>query len=154
MRHPFGSGYTSLFSSLPVGFGRRVRAGGLVVASEVAFDEVTVFKGVFDWVAMVVARRLDDFDEADVVDLASLLLVGSVDRHDELAIAAPLAVLLAFPPPIAVLSLVYGFGLSLALVLIEDCSDGLLVGGMAFNEVEPFLDCPRFALLHKMVREW
>ena len=34
---------------------RRVCASYLVVTFEVEFDEVIVFKGVFDWVAMVVA---------------------------------------------------------------------------------------------------
>jgi hypothetical protein len=78
MRHPFGSGYTSLFSSLPVGFGRRVRAGGLVVASEVAFDEVTVFKGVFDWVAMVVAQQLDYLVKTIVVLVRCLWTLSTI----------------------------------------------------------------------------
>jgi hypothetical protein len=64
-----------------------------------------------------------------VVELASLLLMDHVDRRDELAVVAPLAVLLALCLSIVVFSLFRGFGLSLALVLVEDCTDGLLAGG-------------------------
>jgi hypothetical protein len=48
----------------------------------------------------------------------------------------PLAVLLAFPSPIAVVSLVHGFSLGLTLVFAKDCPNNLLVGGMACREVE------------------
>ena len=50
-----------------------------------------------------------------MVELASLLLVDPVDHHDKPATTMPPAVLLAFLSPIAVLSLVRGFGLGLAL---------------------------------------
>ena len=80
-----------------------------------------------------------------MVELASLLLVDLVDHRDKLTVVAPLAVLLAFPSPIAVISLVRGFGLSLTLVFAKDCSDGLLVGGMAYSEDEQLLHRPWFA---------
>ena len=56
----------------------RVHAGCLVVALEVMFDEVALFKGVFDWVAMVVAWQLDYLVKTNMVELASLLLVQSL----------------------------------------------------------------------------
>ena len=59
-----------------------------------------------------------------------------VDRHDKLTVVTSPAILLAFPSPIAVLSLIRGFGLSLTLVFAKDCPDSFLVGGMACLEVE------------------
>ena len=85
---------------------------------------------------MVAAWHLHYLVETDVVELASLLLMDPVDRRDELAVAAPLAVLLALHPSIAVFSLIHGFGLSLTLLFVEDCMDGLLAGGVACREVE------------------
>jgi hypothetical protein len=75
----------------------------------------------------------------------SFLLVDLIDCHDELVVTVPPAVLFALPPPIAVLSLVRGFSLSLTLTFAKDCLDGLLVGGVACHEVEQLLRCPRFA---------
>ena len=85
---------------------------------------------------MVVAQQLDYFVEADVVELASLMLVDSIYRCDELAIAAPLAILLAFPLPGAVPSLIRGLSHGLALLLVEVCSDSLLARGVDHCEVE------------------
>ena len=59
-----------------------------------------------------------------------------IDGHDELAVAVPPTILLAFYSPIAVLSFICGFGLRLALVLAEDCMDDLLAGGLTCHEVE------------------
>ena len=115
---------------------RYVRAGHLVVATEVALDEVALLECVLDWIAMIATRHLDYLVEADMAGLASLLLMDPVDSCDELAIAAPLTVLLAFYSPIAVLSLICGFGLRLALVLVEDCMDGLLTRGVTCREIE------------------
>ena len=85
---------------------------------------------------MVAAWHLHYLVETDVVELASLLLMDPIDCHDELTIVAPLAILLAFPPLSVVPSLVCGLSLSLALLLIEVCSDGLLFEGMAHCKVE------------------
>jgi hypothetical protein len=57
----------------------------------------------------------------------------------------PPAVLLAFSSSIAVLSLIHRFGLGLTLILAKDCTDRLLVGGMACREVEQLPRRPRFA---------
>jgi len=62
--------------------------------------------------------------------------VDSVVCHDELAIVVPLDVLLAFPPPCMIPSIIHGLSLSLALVFVEVCSDGLLTGGVARCKVE------------------
>ena len=91
---------------------------------------------------MVVARQLDYLVKTNVVELASFLPMDPNDRRDKLAIVAPLAIFLAFPSPIAVLSLVRGFCLGLALVFAKDCPDGLLAGGMACREVEQLLHHP------------
>jgi len=69
-----------------------------------------------------------------------------VDRRDELTIAMPLAVFLTFPSPIAVLSLIRGFGLGLALVCAKHSLDGLLAGGMSCSEVEPLSCRTQFAV--------
>jgi hypothetical protein len=68
-----------------------------------------------------------------------------VDRRDELIVTVPPTVLLAFSPLIAVLRLVLGFGLSLTLVFAKDCTNGLLVGGVACHEVEQLLHHSCFA---------
>ena len=81
-----------------------------------------------------------------MVEFASLLPVDPVDRRDELAVAAPPAILLACSSPIAVLSLIRGFGLSLTLVLVEDCTYNLLVRGMTCREVRKLSCHPRFAV--------
>jgi len=62
--------------------------------------------------------------------------MDSVDRRDELTVMTTVVVLLALPPPIEVLSFVLGFGLSLNLVFVKDCLDGLLAEGMTYHEVE------------------
>jgi hypothetical protein len=93
---------------------------------------------------MIVARHLDYLVEADIIELASLLLVDLVDHHDELAVAVPLAILLALYPSTRVFGLVRGFCLSLTLVFVEDCTDNLLAGGVACHEVEQLLRRPRF----------
>jgi hypothetical protein len=80
-----------------------------------------------------------------MVELVSLLPIDPIDRHDKLAVVVTLAILLAFPSPIAVLSLVRGFGLGLALVFAKDCSNGLLAEGMAYSEVEQLLRHSQFA---------
>ena len=85
---------------------------------------------------MVVTWYLDHPVETDVVELASFLLVDPVDGRDELAIAAPPAILLAFYTLVAVPSLIHGFSLCLALVLAKDCTNGLLAEGMACCEVD------------------
>ena len=82
---------------------------------------------------MVVAQQLDYPIKTDKVELASFL---PVDSYDELTVAMPLAILLAFPSPITVFSLVHGFGLSLTLVFEKDCPNSLLTGGMACCEVD------------------
>ena len=66
---------------------------------------------------MVVAWHHDYLVETNVVELASLLPVDPINHHDELAVAAPLAILLSFSPSIVVLSLIHGFGLNLTLIL-------------------------------------
>ena len=90
------------------------------------------------WVAMVelVARHLDSLVETNMVELASLLFVDPVDYHNELTVAVPPAILLALHSSVVVLGLIHGFSLSLTLVLLEYCVDGLLAGGMACCEVE------------------
>ena len=60
------------------------------------------------------------------------------------------AVLLAFPSPIAVLSLVCGFGLSLTLVFAKDCLEGFLTEGMACHEVEQLPRRPWLAMSELM----
>jgi hypothetical protein len=66
---------------------------------------------------MVTTPHLDYLIETDMVELASLLFVDLIDCHDELTIAAPLAILLALYSSVVVLSLACRFNLSLALVL-------------------------------------
>ena len=61
-----------------------------------------------------------------MVKLASLLFVDPIDCYNELAIVAPLVVLLALHSLVAALGLVCGFSLSLTLVLQEYCADSLL----------------------------
>jgi hypothetical protein len=70
------------------------------------------------------------------LSLLVFLLVDLIDGCDELAVAVPPTILFAFYSPIVVLSLICGFSLPLALVLIEDCTNGLLVGGMTHYKVE------------------
>jgi hypothetical protein len=122
----------------------RVRAGHLVVAVEVALDEVALLEGVLDWIAMIVARHLDYLVKTDIVELASLLFVDPIDYRNELAVVAPLAVLLALHSSVAVLGLVRGFSLSLTLVLPEYYVDGLLAEGMACCEVKQLPHCSWF----------
>ena len=81
-----------------------------------------------------------------MVELASLLPMDPVNHRDELAVVVPPAILLAFSPSIVVLSLICGFGLNLTLVLVEDCMDNLLAGGVACCEVEQLLCCLWFAV--------
>ena len=52
-----------------------------------------------------------------MVELASLLVMDSVDRHNKLAVTTPIAIVLALPLLSDIPSLVGGLGLSLALVL-------------------------------------
>ena len=80
-----------------------------------------------------------------MVDLASLQLVDPIDRRDELTVVASPTILFALYLLIAVFSLICGFSLGLALVFVEDCIDGLLVGGVACREVEQLPHRPRFA---------
>ena len=94
---------------------------------------------------MVLAWHHDYLIKTNMVELASFLPMDPVGRRDKLAVVTPLVVLLAFSSLIVVLSLIRGFGLSLTLVLAEDCVDGLLVGGMACCEVEQLPRCPWFA---------
>jgi len=108
-------------------------------------DEVALIEGVLDWIAMIIAQHLDYLVEADMVDLASLLLMDPVDHHDKLAVAVPLAILLALYPSITVFSLVCGFSLSLTLVFVEDCMDIILAEDVACCEVEQFPHRPQFA---------
>jgi hypothetical protein len=68
---------------------RRICAGCLVVTTEVALDKVAFLEGVLDWETMVVVRHLDYLVEADMVELASLLLVDPVDRRDKFTVAVP-----------------------------------------------------------------
>ena len=105
---------------------------------------------------MVAARQLDYLIKTDMVELASLLLVDPIDRRDKLDVATPPAVLLAFPSPITVLSLIRGFGLGLAFVFAKDCPNGLLTGGMACGEVDQLPRRPRFCyvLAHGRVLYW
>jgi hypothetical protein len=95
---------------------------------------------------MVVALHLDYLVKTDVVELASLLLMDLVDHCNKLAVAAPLAVLLALYLSIAVFSLIRWFGLSLSLVFAEDCMDSLLARGVACRKVEQLPRRPRFAV--------
>ena len=85
---------------------------------------------------MIATWHLDYLVKADMAELASLLLMDPIDGYDELAVMVPPTVLLAFYSPIMVLSLIYGFGLRLALVLAEDCMDGLHNKGETCREVE------------------
>jgi hypothetical protein len=101
------------------------RASHLVVATEVALDEVALFECVLDWTAMIVTRHLDYLVKANMVELSSFLLVDPVDDCDELAVTVPLTIL-AFYSPIVVLSLLCGFGLCLTFMLVENCTDSLL----------------------------
>ena len=80
---------------------------------------------------MIAAWHLDNLAETDMVELASLLFVDPIDYRNELAIMVPPAILLALHSSVAALGLVYRFGLSLTLVLLEYYADGLLVGGVA-----------------------
>jgi hypothetical protein len=91
---------------------------------------------VLDWIAKVAAWHLDYLIEADVVELASLLLVDPVDYHNELAVAAPPAVLLALYPSTTIFSLIREFSMSFELVFAEDCTDDLLTRGVACHEVK------------------
>ena len=95
---------------------------------------------------MIVTRHLDYLVKADMAELASLLLIDPIDGCDELAVVVPPTILLAFYSPIAVLSLICGFGLHLALVLAEDCTDNLLAGGVTCHEVEQLPRRLRFAV--------
>jgi len=99
---------------------------------------------------MIATWHLDYLVEADMVELASLLPVDPINRRGKLAVTAPPAALLAFAPSIAVLSLICGFGLSLTLVLVEDCMDVLLTGGLAYCEVEQLPCHPRFVAFELM----
>ena len=71
-----------------------------------------------------------------MAELGSFLLMDPVDGYDELVVAVPPTVLLAFYLPIVVFSLICGLGLRLALVLADDCMDGLLPRGVTCCEVE------------------
>ena len=64
-----------------------------------------------------------------------------IDRCDEFTLMAPPTVLLAFPSLTVVLSLVHGFSLILTLVFAEDCSNGLLAGGIACRGVDQLPRC-------------
>jgi hypothetical protein len=94
---------------------------------------------------VIVARHLNYLVEADVVELASLLLMDPVDHCDELTIMMPPTVLLALYSSTVVFSLVCGSSLSLTLVFAEDCTDGLLARGVACREVEQLPHRSRFA---------
>ena len=118
------------------GPGCGICAGHLIVATEVALDEVTLLEGVLNWIAMVMAWHLDYLVKADMVELASFLLMDLVDGCHKLAVAMPPTVLLVLYSPIVDLSLICGFGLCLALVLVEDCTDGLLARGVTCCEVK------------------
>ena len=67
-----------------------------------------------------------------------------VDHRDKLALAMPLVIFPALPPPSAVPGLIHGLSLGLSLVFAEDCLDGLLAGGMACCEVEQLSHCSWF----------
>ena len=71
-----------------------------------------------------------------MVELASFLLVDLVGSRDELIVMAPPTVLLTLYSVIAVPSLIYGFGLSLARMLVEDYTDDLFARGVACCKVE------------------
>ena len=71
-----------------------------------------------------------------MVELASFLLADPIGGRDKLTVAAPPTVLFAVYSSIVVPSLIHGFVLSLALMFVEDCADGLLIGGVACCEVE------------------
>ena len=101
---------------------------------------------------MVAAWHLDYLVEADMVELASLLLMDPIDHRDELTVAAPLAILLALYSSIVVFSLIHEFGLSLALVFAEDCMDGLLAGGMACRAVKQ-LPCHSWFAAFELMNE-
>ena len=88
------------------GLGRHVRADHLIVAAEVALDEVAHLKGVLDWIAMVAARHLDYLVETNMVELASLLFVDPIDCRNQLTIVVPPAILLALHSSIVVLGLI------------------------------------------------
>ena len=93
---------------------------------------------------MIATRHLDYLVEADMVELASFMFVDPIDRRDELTMMASLAILHALHPSIIVFSHVYGFSLGVALVFIEDCTDGLLAEGVACCEVEQLPRGPWF----------
>ena len=95
------------------GSGRHAHAGHLVVATEVALDEVALLECVLDWIAVIATRHLDYLVEANMAGLASLLLMDPIDNCDELAVAAPPTFLLAFYSLIAVFSLICGLPLCL-----------------------------------------
>jgi hypothetical protein len=76
--------------------------------------------------------------------------VDPVDHHDKLIVTMPLAILLAFPSPIMVLTLIRGFDMGLALVFAKDCPDDLLAEGMACSEVEKLPCHPQFAVFELM----
>ena len=80
-----------------------------------------------------------------MVEFASLLFVDPVDYCNELAVVVPLAILLSLLSSVVVLGLVHGFSLSLTLVLLEYCVDGLLTRGVACCEVEQLLCSTWFA---------
>ena len=52
---------------------RRVHAGHLVVAAEVALNEVALLEGVLDWITMIVAQHLDYLVETDMVELEKVV---------------------------------------------------------------------------------
>ena len=79
-----------------------------------------------------------------MVEFASLLFVDPVDYCNELAVVVPLAILLSLLSSVVVLGLVHGFSLSLTLVLLEYCTDGLLTGGVTYREVEQLSHRSRF----------
>ena len=92
---------------------------------------------------MVAAWQLDYLVKTDMVELASLLLLWCLWTLS--TVVTPPAILLAFPSPIAVLSLIRGFGLSLTLIFAEECMNGLLAEGVACRKVEQLPHRPRFA---------
>ena len=94
---------------------------------------------------MIMTWYLDYLVEADMAELASLLLIDPIDGCDELAVVVPPTILLAFYSPIAVFSFICGFSLCLALVLVEDCMDRLLARGVTCQEVKQLLHHSRFA---------
>jgi hypothetical protein len=80
-----------------------------------------------------------------MAELDSFLLVDPIDDRDELAVTVPPNFLVAFYSPIAVLSLIYVFGLRLTLMFAQDCTYGLIIGGMTCCEVEQLPRCSWFA---------